>query len=184
VLDHIKGFTPKSILEIGAANGWRLKQLRAKYGCKITGIDPSVEAIKAASADGIHIDLGTCDRLPYKDESFDLIIFGFCLCFISPEDWFDMVKESNRVLRNGGLILLYDFVGTKFFKRRMMKITADSKLEERPLYLYNFNWPELWLAHPAYSEAAYLFDLSKYEICTALVKNVDRLLSDDIATAG
>ncbi len=180
VLNSIKGFAPQSILEVGAANGWRLKQLRDKYGCKITGIDPSPEAIAAGADDGIHIDLGTADNLPYENESFDLIIFGFCLCFISPEDWFDIVRESNRVLKNGGLLLIYDFVGTKFFKRRMMKIMQDSVLEERPLYLYNFNWSTLWLVYPSYTEAVYLFDLNKYEICTALYKDLNGLLIDDI----
>src|SRR5678809_382156 len=68
-LDAIKGFVPKSALEIGASNGWRLAKLKEKYGCDITGIDPSKASIAAAAEDGIHIDLGTADKLPYENES-------------------------------------------------------------------------------------------------------------------
>lgn len=183
VLDRITGYTPKSVLEIGAANGWRLKKLKDRYGCSISGIDPSIDAIDSAAENGIHVDLGTADSLPYKDQQFDMIIFGFCLCFIGPEDWFNVVKESDRVLKNGGLLLIYDFVCTKYYKRRMMQITLDSALEEKPLYLYNYNWPTLWLSHPSYIEAVNLFDLTKSEFCTALHKDLDSLLSDEIEEA-
>jgi len=183
VLNKITGYTPKSVLEIGCSNGWRLKKLKEKYGCSIAGIDPSLEAVNDAAESGIHVDLGTADSLPYKDQQFDMVIFGFCLCFISPEDWFNVVRESDRVLKNGGLLLIYDFIGTKFFKRRMMQITLNNALEEKPLYLYNFNWPTLWLAHPSYTEAVYLCDNNKAEFCVALHKDLDSLLNDNIEVA-
>lgn len=177
-LDRIEGFRPKSVLEIGAANGWRLKLIKDRYDCKVTGIDPSPAAAKDATKNDIHIDVGTADSLPYPDKSFDLIIFGFCLCLIGPEDWLRVVLESDRVLKDGGMILTYDLVADKFYKRRMVGITDDKHLEERPLYLYTYNWPKLWLAYPFYTEALYLFDNHKHEICTALYKNLNSLLLD------
>lgn len=170
---------PKDILEVGAANGWRLKKLKDKYNCNVRGIDVSKEAIKNA-VDGVQIDYGYAHKLPYADNSFDVVIFGFCLCFISPEDWLPIVHESNRVLRDNGLIVLYDFMGTRFVKRRMQKITADSKLEENPVYIYNFDWPSLWLSHPGYKVAVELLDMSKAEVATVLQKNISHLLDDDI----
>ncbi len=178
ILDRIKGFKTKSVLEVGSSNGWRLQLIKDQYDCKVTGIDPSPAAVKAAAENGIHVDLGTADNLPYPDKSFDLIIFGFCMCLISPEDWLRVVLESDRVLRDGGLILLYDLVGSKFYKRRMMGITDDKKLEEKPIYLYTYDWPKLWLAYPFYTEALYLFDNRKHEICTALYKDINSLLLD------
>lgn len=170
---------PNDILEIGAANGWRLKKLKDHYGCNVTGIDVSEKAI-ANRLEGIWIDHGYAHDLPYGDESFDVVIFGFCLCFISPEDWHAIVSESNRVLRDGGIVVLYDFIGSRFVKRRLQKITQDSKLEEQPVYLYNFDWPSLWIAHPAYKAMVELFDMNKAEVATILQKNVGGLLDDEI----
>lgn len=176
-------FTPTSVLEVGAANGWRLKKLKERYGCTARGIDVSREAVKAAKEAGISVDLGFAHDLPYSNNSFDTVIFGFCLCFISPEDWMALVSESNRVLRDGGVIILYDFVGTRFIKRRMMNITADSKLEEKPVYLYNFDWPSLWVSHPGYKPAVELFDLNKAEVATILQKRIGQLLDDEVKVA-
>lgn len=170
---------PKDILEVGAANGWRLKKLKNHYGCNVRGIDVSEEAVKGA-VEGVDIDHGYAHDLPYDDNSFDVVIFGFCLCFISPEDWLAIVSESNRVLRDSGVVVLYDFMGTRFVKRRMQNITLDSSLEKHPVYIYNFNWPELWLSHPAYKIAVELFDLTKSEVATILQKNEGQLITDDV----
>jgi len=176
-------FQPSDILEIGAANGWRLKKLKDRYGCNVRGIDVSQEAIKNA-IEGIDIDYGYAHDLPYEDSCCDVVIFGFCLCFISPEDWLPIVAESNRVLRDGGIIVIYDFMGTRFVKRAMKSIMADSKLEERPVYLYNFDWPSLWIPHPGYKVIVELLDMNKSEAATIIQKNISRLLDDDIRVIG
>ena len=41
------GFRPKSVLEIGCGNGWRLRALAEHYKAVCCGIDPSKEAINA-----------------------------------------------------------------------------------------------------------------------------------------
>lgn len=172
---------PEKVLEIGCANGWRLKKLREKYECLVFGIEPSSLARRDAQGDGLHIHSGTADNLSaFSDESVDTVILGFCLCFISPEDWLAVVKETNRVLKDKGHIVIYDFLGTRFLKRRMMNITTDKSLEEKPLYLYNFDWPQLWLAHPAYKMAVELFDLTQSEVCTVLHKGLHYLIDDEI----
>src|SRR5678810_409658 len=63
-LQHLT-LQPRDILEIGAANGWRLKKLKDLYGCNVRGIDISKEAIEDA-VDGIavsytHLTLPTSD---------------------------------------------------------------------------------------------------------------------------
>ena len=170
---------PNDILEIGAANGWRLKKLKDRYGCNVRGIDISKEAIKDA-VEGIQIDYGYAHNLPYDDNSFDIVIFGFCLCFVSPEDWLPIVSESNRVLRDGGVIVLYDFIGNRFIKRRMQNIIKNKELDQDPVYLYNFDWPSLWLTHPGYKMVVELLDMSKAESASIVQKNFGALINDDI----
>jgi SAM-dependent methyltransferase len=172
---------PESILEIGSANGWRLKAMRDEYGCQVTGVEPAQEPRFAAIDAGIQTFNTTADNLSaMDDESFDVVIYGFCLCFVSPEDWIPMVAEANRVLRDGGHIVVYDFVGTRFLKRRMMGIMKDDALEAKPIYIYNFDWTELWLAHPAYRRVYESFDLHHAEVCTMIHKDMSFLIRDHV----
>ena len=80
-------FLPGAVLEIGCSNGFRLNQLREEFDCKCLGIDPSPEAILDGSTrfPQVSLNLGTADCLPFKDDSFDTIIFGFCLYLCDEE---------------------------------------------------------------------------------------------------
>lgn len=99
---------PERVLEIGCADGWRLSELLRRYGAKCYGVDPSAEAVRNACA-GVQIRQGTADALPFDDESFDLVIFGFCLYLCDPKDYFKIAAEADRVLKAGGMISIYDF---------------------------------------------------------------------------
>jgi hypothetical protein len=61
----------------------------------------------------------------------------------------------------------------------MKKIMADSTLEDKPVYIYNFDWPSLWLSHPGYKLMVELFDLTKIEVATILKKDIGYLILDD-----
>ena len=72
VFDDNPIIAPHGVLEIGCSNGWRLEAIREKYGCDCLGIDP-------ADSQFPYIFKGTADSLPYPDNQFDLVIYGFCL---------------------------------------------------------------------------------------------------------
>jgi hypothetical protein len=55
--------TPEKVLEIGCANGWRLKKLQEKYECMVWGIEPSTEARQEAQIGGLNVYSGTADNL-------------------------------------------------------------------------------------------------------------------------
>lgn len=169
---------PKSVLEIGCANGWRLKKLKEKYGCEVAGVDVSELAVKEAAEAGIRVERSGADFLPFPDNRFDTVIYGFCLCFISPEEWLKMVLECDRVLQDGGQVVIYDFYCIAYVKRRILNITSDPELEVKPVYMYNYNWPKLWTGHPAYRTRVNLFDINQAECCTVIDKNMSELLVD------
>ena len=52
---------------------------------------------------------GTADKLPFKDKSMDILIFGFCLYVCDNEDLFQIASEANRVLKNRSWIAILDF---------------------------------------------------------------------------
>ena len=117
-LDHIDLVIHQSldscaaVLEIGCADGRRLA--RIMENCKgistFVGIDPSSAAIKAGSArfDGLDLRVGTADSLP-NGELFDAVIIGFCLYLCDRELLSKIVSEVDRVLTDGGVLVLVDF---------------------------------------------------------------------------
>jgi SAM-dependent methyltransferase len=89
-----------SYLEIGCGNGWRLDVL----GLDGYGIDPSREAIKGNE----RLHFGTADNLPFVDNSFDIVCFGFCLYAVDNHDLFKVAYEADRVSRE--YVIVYDFI--------------------------------------------------------------------------
>ncbi|MET4371931.1 SAM-dependent methyltransferase [Bradyrhizobium sp. LB12.1] len=106
------GVLPTSVLEIGCANGYRIAGICNQFGARGFGIEPSSKAV----ADGrsrypsLSLEVGTADRLPFADNHFDLVIFGFCLYLVDPRLHLRCVAEADRVLADGGLLAIYDFI--------------------------------------------------------------------------
>lgn len=98
---------PRSVLEIGCSNGWRLGRIREAFGCRCCGIDPSEIAISKATRPDIELRVGTASYL--GKDTHDIVIFGFCLYLCRKEGLFKIASEADRVLENGGYLVLYDF---------------------------------------------------------------------------
>jgi SAM-dependent methyltransferase len=141
LLKHIPDIKPKNVLEVGCANGWRLKKLKEMYGCKISGLEPSREAIINAQCE--NIIRGKATHLPWLSESFDMVIYGFCLYLTDPRDWFLMVEEGDNVLKDGGYLVIYDFADVSPPYRRQYEHNKD-------LFAYHVDFAKLWLVHPWY----------------------------------
>jgi len=154
-----------SVLEVGACNGWRLEKLRAKYGCKVVGIDPSVLAAQDAAKKGIEVKIGTADWLPWESDSFDTVIMGFCLYVVAPEDWFKVIAETDRVLKDGGHLIIWDYTTPRSFRR---KLNREAHL---PTFMYHIDWPEGWLFNPMYRKVSEHFLAGCSEMVTVMRKN-------------
>lgn len=102
------GIRPK-ILEIGCSNGTRLAWLRNNFNADCYGVDPSLKAVSEAVAQDLKVCQGTADKLPFDDQSFDVVIFGFCLYLCDPDDLFRIASSADRVLRAPGWLLIMDF---------------------------------------------------------------------------
>lgn len=171
------GEKPTRVLEIGCASGWRLKAIEEKFSCEAWGIDPSEDSIAQAKKDGCKVELATADALPFPAFHFDYVIFGFCLCFIAPEDWFALVSESDRVLSQGGHLILNDFTASGYSKRVLQWVTpSDDPDKLAPNHIFYFPWKNLWLQHPAYRQTHEVFNMDKCEMVVSLKKDLASLI--------
>lgn len=132
------------VLEIGCANGGHLAALQARFAITGAGIDPGQAAIAEGRARYPQLDLqvATADQLPHADGSFDVVWFGFCLYLVDRSLLWRCVAEADRVLREGGRLIITDF--DPGFPR------ARPYVHSPGVWSWKMDYPALWLANPAY----------------------------------
>ena len=86
-------------LEIGVGTGRFASALGVEFGA-----DPSYEMLTLAKGRGIKGVQGVGESLPFKDESFDLVLIVISICFV--KDPFVVLGECKRVLKEGGRLVL------------------------------------------------------------------------------
>ena len=97
--------SPRKVLDVGCGEGRFCRMLRHN-GVFPTGIDPTPPLIAAARArdpGGVYVE-AEAERLPFGDESFDLIVSYLSLIDIS--DVQAAIREMARVLQPGGSMLI------------------------------------------------------------------------------
>ena len=136
---------PRAFLEIGCSNGWRVNRLAQAFRAPGYGIDPSEQAI--AEGKSLYPDLtllkGTAEKLPFPDATFDIVIYGFCLYLCDRGDLFQIAAEGDRVLADGGHVVIYDF----FVSRPYARVYHH----DPSLLSYKMDYSTLFLGHPAYT---------------------------------
>ena len=159
---------PKRVLEVGCSNGWRIHKLVTKYGCDGYGIDPSKVAI-AEAGDSKHFYVGTADSLPFAGDTFDMVILGFCMWAIAPEDWFKVVAETTRVLINGGHLVIHDYCHARPHKTEY-RIGSG-------IYMYFMDFTTLWTSHPGYQTLSELQSSrgTHFEVASVLYKDFNSI---------
>lgn len=101
---NIKG---KKLLDLGCGAGVHIQHY-LKKGAKCWGRDISKTMLDLAKKRCPTVDftLGSITQLPYKDNSFDLVISSLCLDYVKDID--KAFKETQRVLKKGGLFYFSD----------------------------------------------------------------------------
>ena len=103
---------PRQILDVGCGTGYLLGQLaaRAPQASVLAGIDAAPAMIEVAGSmatDGrVRFVVGTAERLPWPDQTFDLVVST-----TSFDHWADQqagLAQCARVLAPGGCLVLAD----------------------------------------------------------------------------
>lgn len=106
------GIKPDKILELGCSNGYRLHALETLNPSKVIGIDVSSVAVEDGKKryPGLDLRVGEMASLPLADERFDLVIVNFVLHWVSRNNFFKAISEIDRVIEEGGILVLGDFL--------------------------------------------------------------------------
>jgi SAM-dependent methyltransferase len=96
-------------LDVGCGVGLTDAHLRGRFA-ELHGIDPSRVAVGRAMTANPEVRYKVLDGdvLPYPDASFDLV-FAICVVHhVPPSEWLHFVTEMRRVVRPGGLVVVFE----------------------------------------------------------------------------
>lgn len=105
IKQYFKNSEKISILDAGCGTGYNLKCLE-KYGVS-TGVDINNNALVYCRKRGINrISRASVLELPFRDESFDLVVSTDVLYHRAVQDDLTAIKEIYRVLKKGGTLMV------------------------------------------------------------------------------
>jgi demethylmenaquinone methyltransferase / 2-methoxy-6-polyprenyl-1,4-benzoquinol methylase len=104
-----------AVLDVACGTGALSLALARRYGCSVVGIDLSPQMLAEARrrvhgaglADRIQLREGRAEELPFADDSFDALTFGYLLRYV--DDPASTVGELLRVVRPGGRVAGLEF---------------------------------------------------------------------------
>lgn len=107
------------VLDVGCGVGLTPIYLAKKIGCKIVGVDISEKMISKAKqktkqervSDRIEYQVADARKLPFKDNSFDVIICESVLAFVGDKE--KAIEEYKRVVKPNGYIGINEAIWIK-----------------------------------------------------------------------
>ena len=136
---------PRNVLEVGAANGYRLAAISQRHDARVVAVEPSVEAIRDGETRFPDVEFvrGVAYAVPLQ-ELFDLIIVNFVFHWIDRTNLLRSVAEIDRLLVDSGFLIIGDFFPSNRTKVRY------HHLADEEVYTYKQNYAATFLASGLY----------------------------------
>jgi len=179
-LAELYGLKPSSVLEVGAANGYRLHAFHQRYGCRVVGVDVSAAAIADGQArfPEVQFHRARGHRLPVREE-FDLVVTNFVLHWVDRRHLLQSLAEIDRATRDGGFVIIGDFLP------RVPARRAYHHLAGGGVFTYKQDYAEILLATGLYRTVAMLSSDHATHALSAAAAEDERvgtwLLAKDVA---
>ena len=100
----------KKIIDVGCGYGTSLKYFHSLGYKNIYGIDPDNDLIKTIPKEIAEVKSGMAQKIPYPDESFDVVFVNGALHHIPIRKvtYKEAIKEMDRVLKPGGHVFFME----------------------------------------------------------------------------
>lgn len=115
VIDRMGITGSERILDAGCGTGALLMALKERYpSVSAEGLDPDEKAleiaVKKSGRKGLDIKwhLGFMEKMPFEEDSFDIVVSTLALHHVNPEKKLQALMECRRVLRPTGRMVLVD----------------------------------------------------------------------------
>lgn len=110
-LVNLYSLAPRTIVEIGCSNGWRLAVLSEGGRRECIGLDASSEALIDGQARYPKLKLyhALATSLPIRDYTADLVIISYLYHWLARESLLLAASEVDRILKPGSYLILADF---------------------------------------------------------------------------
>jgi SAM-dependent methyltransferase len=144
-----RSIKPARVLEIGASFGWGLELFRKKYGARCVAVEPSRQAVAFGRKRFPRITFrrGLMHTLPVKrGEMFDLVIVAFVFHWVDRPLLLASVSELDRVLADGGHLIIADFLPDQPAKRPYHHLPGKS------VFTYKQDYAAFFTASALYRE--------------------------------
>ncbi len=144
-LNLIRNLIPKGKgLEVGVGTG----KFAVPFGIK-DGVDPSVKMAAIAEENGIKVEKGVAEDLPYDDSSFDFVLLVTTICFV--DDPLKTLEEARRVLKSDGHVIV-GFVDRESMIGQEYEKYKDQSKFYSPAIFYSSKEIEDYLENSGFNE--------------------------------
>jgi len=114
----------KKVLDVNCGLGFRLREFQ-KYGWDVYGIETSGNAVQYAKACALDVQEAWLDTVPFKDSTFDFILFWDN--FSDLGDPVHAVHVITRILKSSGLVYVHlENAGEPFNENSLFCFDPDS----------------------------------------------------------
>jgi ubiquinone/menaquinone biosynthesis C-methylase UbiE len=169
------------VVEIGCGSGYNLRQLlKIKPTLTCVGVDPLLkhvrQAIRFVKREGysqVTFKQGKFHCLPLANSSVDIVFAVESFCY--SENLVTDLMEVNRVLKVGGLFIVFDLFRQPRFDEANASIQLASKLTANGFAIAQWQKIDLWL-HAAKSAGFQVHQVD--ELSEAIAPNLARLQKD------
>jgi ubiquinone/menaquinone biosynthesis C-methylase UbiE len=125
VVRSIETETSPGVLDLGCGDGNSARFFRKHFpACGYSGVDTSQVSIELAEErkiDGARFVYYDGERIPFPDESFDIVFVACVFHHIDPSAHQQVLSEIKRVLRSGGRLYLFEHNPFNPLTRRIVK---------------------------------------------------------------
>lgn len=128
----VLGTTRLKLLDVGCGVGLAHPYMQPEFS-EVHGIDPSQKSVELARERNPGVVYQTYDghEIPYRAQEFDVAVTTCVMHHVPPSQWSDFVSQMLRVVRPGGLAVVFEHNARNPLTRRVVnncEFDADAVL--------------------------------------------------------